>query len=501
MTNNQLFIRVEPEHDFRVKVFVPWQRKDWIQQIKSLPNRAWNKEQKYWSVPKDKPTINQLKSFFGKSLKISDAIHHNDTKEIEGETDVLKKTFNKATFPIDINLLEIPTDLPFKEIQQGKRTFKVFVGNKVVIRKANEAWLQIWLPYDKKGWIEVIKDISGRQWHVDSKSWVVPYVKDSFKRLWKLIGSQHIQCDFEINPNIPEAFKEAQMQTRKPPKLKLNDMQKRAITAFEEKLILEHKAWRTRKTYKGLFTHFLAYFPNTKPSLISKEQIEQYIIYKKQENASDSQLNQLINCLNCFYIRILEQKEKVVKLERPKKKKKLPNVFSLEEVERLLKTPFNLKHKCMLILIYSGGLRKSELLNLRIDDLNFDRKTIFIKDSKGGKDRYTFFSDIARKYLTAYFTEYKPRYHVFEGQKGGRYGESSLHKIFDEARKISKVTQSVTLHGLRHSFATHMVEKGIPLHAVQDLLGHGSIKTTEIYLHISNKFRNELRSPLDDLSI
>ena len=245
----------------------------------------------------------------------------------------------------------------------------------------------------------------------------------------------------------------------------------------------------------------MAHFPNTKPSQINKTQIEKYIVYKKQDNISDSQINQLINALNCFFIRILEQNEKVVKLERPRKKRKLPNVFSLEEIERLLKTIGNMKHKCMLILVYSGGLRRSEVLNLRVEDLHFERKTLFIKNAKGGKDRFTFFADIARKYLKEYLKQYNPRYYLFEGQTGGRYGESSIQKIFDSAKKKAKITSSVTIHGLRHSFATHLVEKGVPLHVVQDLLGHHSIKTTEIYLHISNKFRKELKSPLDDMQL
>jgi len=198
---------------------------------------------------------------------------------------------------------------------------------------------------------------------------------------------------------------------------------------------------------------------------------------------------------------LLKQEEKVIKLERPKKKKKLPNVFSLEEIELLLKALTNLKHKCMLILVYSGGLRRSEVLNLGVDDLNFSRKTLFIKNAKGGKDRYTFFSDIAQKHLKEYLKQYQPKYYLFEGQTGGRYSESSLQSIYEQARRKSRLPLNVTLHGLRHSFATHLVEKGIPLHVVQDLLGHASIKTTEIYLHISNKFRKELKSPLDDLNI
>ena len=154
-----------------------------------------------------------------------------------------------------------------------------------------------------------------------------------------------------------------------------------------------------------------------------------------------------------------------------------------------------------MILVYSAGLRKSEVLNLRVDDLSFDRKTILVKNAKGGKDRYTFFADSARKIIREYLKIYNPSFYLFEGQTGRRYSETSLQNIYDKTRKQAKVNRFVTLHGLRHSFATHLIEKGIPLHVVQELLGHNSIKTTEIYLHISNKFRAQLKSPLDDLDI
>ena len=136
----------------------------------------------------------------------------------------------------------------FKTIKQGERTFKVFIGKEIILQKVNEEWLQLWVAYDKKGWIEVVKDIPGRKWEKEGKYWCIPYVKDSLKRLWQLIGQQHLQYSFEINPNIPDEFKVERTQKRKPPKFKLNEMQKRAITAFEEKLMLEHKAWRTKKT-------------------------------------------------------------------------------------------------------------------------------------------------------------------------------------------------------------------------------------------------------------
>jgi len=506
-------VNVLPEHQYRVKVLIPRQRKDWITKIRQLPNRAWNQEQKYWSVPKTKETLDLLQESFGEVLKINDSIQWitsiaaTKTRQEKGTNNVEKPDIDtsneikKQPKVLKVATKSSPNKNLFRTIQQDGRTIKIVVGQQIIIEEENEEWLRVYVPYDKKGWIAVVKEIPGRKWIVEDKYWRIPYVQDSIKRLWNIIGKKNIQKAFEIKPDIPADFVIKRQAKRKSSSYKLNEVQQKAMTAFDGKMRSEHKSWRTRKTYKYLFAKFLAYFPNTKPSSISKEQIEQYIVFRKQDNISDSQFNQFINALNCFYIRLLGQEDKVGRIKRPKKKRKLPNVYSEEEIQLLLKAPTNLKHKCMLMLVYSGGLRRSEVLNLRVEDLNFDRKTIFVHNGKGGKDRYTIFSVAAQKYVREYLKQNQPKHHLFEGQYGGKYSESSIQKVFDAARKKSKVRRNVTIHGLRHSFATHLTDRGVPLHVVKDLLGHSSIKSTEIYLHISNKYRKELKSPLDDMDI
>jgi len=471
--------KMEHRGESRIRVDFPYAAAT-VQAIKQIEGSKWSQSKKCWHVPYAKTTYQALQSQF----EVANIIK---TQE------------------------EITTSLPSKApLTSAKETIsqtdyhprKVITGDSIVINQEGEHWLQAYIPYDKKGWIKIVKDIPGRKWNSDGKYWLIPYVKESLRRLNDLVDKKYLQYSFEPNAsNIPETIQFPKRKKIRLSSIPLNEVQQKALIAIEEKLLLENKRSRTIKTYKSLFAHFLAYFPDTKPSLITRAQIEKYIIFKKQDNVSDSQLNQLINTLNCFYIRLLNQEEKVIQLIRPKKKKRLPNVYSVEEVELLLKALTNLKHKCQLILIYSGGLRRSEVLNLRVEDLNFNRKTIFLRNAKGGKDRYTFFSDIAQRYLKDYLKQYQPSYYLFEGQYGGRYGESSIQKVFDMARKKARVSSNVTIHGLRHSFATHLIEKGVPLHVVQELLGHSSIKTTEIYLHISNKFRKELKSPLDDMQL
>jgi site-specific recombinase XerD len=198
---------------------------------------------------------------------------------------------------------------------------------------------------------------------------------------------------------------------------------------------------------------------------------------------------------------LLNQENKLKLLKRPKKVKDLPNVFSKQEIERLLGNIQNLKHKTLLTLAYSSGLRKSEVKNLLKNDILFDRNSIFIRCSKGKKDRYVILADKAAEFLKSYLTQYNPKYWLFEGQYGGQYSETSIQSIFVQAKQKATVNPNVTLHSLRHSFATHLVENNVPLHIVKDLLGHQSLKTTQVYLHISDKMRKNIQSPLDGLNI
>lgn len=190
-----------------------------------------------------------------------------------------------------------------------------------------------------------------------------------------------------------------------------------------------------------------------------------------------------------------------VYIQRPKKEKKLPVVFSEEEVKLLLNQVKNLKHKCILYLIYSAGLRRSEVLNLKINDIDSKRNCIVIRAAKGNEDRITFLSAILLLLLREYYKIYRPKEYLFEGANGGRYSTTSLRKIFYRALKASGINKEASLHTLRHSFATHLLEQGTDIRYIQSLLGHSSPKTTELYTHITTKGFENLKSPLDNMEL
>jgi site-specific recombinase XerD len=188
-------------------------------------------------------------------------------------------------------------------------------------------------------------------------------------------------------------------------------------------------------------------------------------------------------------------------VDRPREEKTLPVVLSEKEVGDLFKVTENIKHKAILMLAYSGGLRLSELINVRIIDIDSNRMQIRIEQAKGKKDRYTLLSVKLLEILRKYFVAYKPKEWLFEGATGGQYSLGSIQSIMKEAIKKAGIKKKASVHSLRHSFATHLLENGTDLRYIQSLLGHASSKTTEIYTHITTKGFDQIKSPLDNLDI
>jgi integrase/recombinase XerD len=210
--------------------------------------------------------------------------------------------------------------------------------------------------------------------------------------------------------------------------------------------------------------------------------------------------NQLINAVKLFYRYRYKKVMEVEGIQRPRPEKRLPNVLSKQEVKLILEQPTNLKHRAMLSLIYACGLRRGELLQLRLKDVLSDRQLLFIQQSKGKKDRVVPIGEKVIEMLRDYYKAYRPRVWLFEGQVvGERYSERSLQLVLTRAVEKAKIAKPVSLHWLRHSYATHLLENGTDLRYIQELLGHNSSRTTEIYTHVSTKNLQKIRSPFDDL--
>jgi len=218
-----------------------------------------------------------------------------------------------------------------------------------------------------------------------------------------------------------------------------------------------------------------------------------------ERGVSTSYQNQAVNAIKFYYEKVLGGNRKFYFIDRPKKEKTLPNVLSEDEIKRILQSPVNLKHKAMLWLTYSAGLRVSELLELKPADIDSDRMQIHIRSAKGNKDRFTILSTKVLEMLQLYYKQYKPKDYLFEGVNGVKYSSRSIQQVLKDACKKAEIKKEVSMHTLRHSFATHLLENGTDLRYIQSLLGHSSPKTTEIYTHITTKGFEKIKSPLDNL--
>ena len=272
------------------------------------------------------------------------------------------------------------------------------------------------------------------------------------------------------------------------------------LIKYREMLIQKRYSINTQKVYMNYFADFCRNFGPGNIDNLSKEEINAYISELiRERHISASQQNQRINAIKFYYEKVLGREKEYYAVHRPRSEKKLPVVFSEEEVIRLLNSVDNLKHKTILSLIYSAGLPISEVINLKIEDIDSGRNLIFIRNSKGKKDRTTLLSQAILEILRDYYRQYKPSDYLFQGQNGGKYSTKSIQNVFKRALKYSGIRKQATVHTLRHSFATHLLEHGTDLRYIQELLGHNSSKTTEIYTHITQKGIDKIISPFDHI--
>ena len=274
--------------------------------------------------------------------------------------------------------------------------------------------------------------------------------------------------------------------------------------SYLEKLLLLNYSPNTIRTYHSLLLRFLNAHKEQGLAAIeafTAEQVNQYHRDMMQsEQYSFSFINQSINAIKFYFHRVLQRPLlDLNQVERPEKEQKLPKVMSRQEVASLLQATDNLKHRCLLQLLYAGGLRIGEVINLKITDVQSGRNLLLIRGGKGKKDRTTLLSQKPLLSLRQYYKAYKPKDWLFEGQSGGQYTIDSIRNVFHACRQKANIKGPFTPHSLRHSFATHLLEQGTDLRYIQTLLGHGSSKTTEIYTHVTSHAIEKIMSPLDNL--
>lgn len=374
-----------------------------------------------------------------------------------------------------------------------------------VIHK-NESRIKIDFGFDKELDF-IVRNINGRLWsktlgcwHVKNSSVSLQIIKDAFK------GKAVIDASLFNSPALNHTSSVvSKVLVNKEKHIKALPAEPAIIKIkqFKEWMRVKRYSESTVNTYIDTLNVFFFFYRDKDLEEITNADVQHFnMLYILEKNLSVSYQRQFINALKLFYSQTIKKKIIVEELERPRKERKLPNVLSKQDVAAILKATNNIKHKAALSLIYACGLRRGELLNLTLHDVDSKRNLLLIKQAKGRKDRIAPLPDKVINLLREYYKQYKPKRYLFEGWKEGeKYSEKSIEQVLKKSITLANIRKPVSLHWLRHSYATHLLENGTDLRYIQEILGHKSSKTTEIYTHVSAKQLNKIKSPIDDLEI
>jgi len=390
---------------------------------------------------------------------------------------------------------------------------------------------------DKSDLHKAARKIKNVQWTRTHKCWYVALTKDkyneivrSFKGITEIEHSELkeylLQKKKAIPVDSPQNTKKEvktgshvspvsgpvsanQKLVTKPPVIgkggKIHPVNAHVLHSMELQLKLKAYSSSTIKTYLNEMTQLLYLLNNIQADDLKPEHLKRYLVHCYEKlKLTENTLHSRINALKFYYEQVLGREKFFWEIPRPKKRDLLPQIFNQNEIASIINSVTNKKHKTMLMLAYSAGLRVSEVVALKTYHIDSKRMTIFISQAKGKKDRIVSLSPVLLVMLREYALKYKPdkNGYLFEGiSKGSPYSTRSLQEVLQAAKKKAGILRPGSIHSLRHSFATHLIEKGTDVTMIQKLLGHNDLKTTLRYLHTSNKDLLKIISPLDDLAL
>lgn len=333
--------------------------------------------------------------------------------------------------------------------------------------------------------VALVKSIKNTYWSKTINAW---YLKDS---------QENLDLILSVFKNITAVDTS---------KISKKTLFKRNLTASQKKLLnnfylfLKGKRYRpsTIQTYTFFVADFINFHSKTSLEELTNRAVELFIeTVFMERNYSVSSQRQFISALKIFILFYPHTKINNLVLERPKRSRKLPSVLSQEEVLKIIQCTQNIKHRAILALIYSCGLRISELVNLKLIDFHIERKQLIVKNGKGRKDRYVSLADSFLPLLSNYYHSYKPKIYFVEGKNGGTYSPESVRQFLKKSCLKAEIKKTVTPHTFRHSYATHLLENGVDIRYIQSLLGHAKPETTMIYTHVKRKDLMDIQNPLD----
>jgi integrase/recombinase XerD len=348
---------------------------------------------------------------------------------------------------------------------------------------------------------ELIRSLPGRIWSKTQSCWYIDYSEEKLKALKYYLEGRVIVNDSAFNSRDKDIMDYSHSKKSRDSSLP-DPVIADKLESFRRWLSQRRYSDTSVYNYVNLVKVFLVYFrDNLIENLTYDDVVEFNDEFIVKNSYSLAYQRQMVSALKLFFRQVEHRNIDPMKLEHPRKERKLPTVFSKKEVEAIIRSIRNLKHRAIISLIYSAGLRVSELVNLKIRDIDSGRMVIHIRQAKGRKDRVVGLSEKVLILLRQYHLAYHPREYLFEGAGGEHYSATSCRAILKTAMKRAGVIKDASLHTLRHSFATHLLENGTDIRYIQELLGHQSSRTTEIYTHVSKERLEEIKSPFDHLDL
>lgn len=351
-------------------------------------------------------------------------------------------------------------------------------------------------------WNKRMRKVDGAQWSGTLKCWHIPDTAENRQKCGlddTLRGANTVRTA----AGAITATGRPESGRGKAVSIVLSESNRHQLERYMQQLILKAYSEKTIRTYRNEFTAFLRVLKQTPAESLSVKRIKDYLEYcHVQLNLSENTLHSRMNALKFYYEQVLGHERFFWEIPRPKKPYLLPKLLNEDELARLFNSLRNKKYKAMLFTAYSAGLRVSEIARLKLADIDSGRMQIFVERAKGKKDRYVNLSPVLLDVLRAYIHDCRerPRVYLFESeQTGTAYPERTIQQVFNNAKQKAGILKAVGIHSLRHSFATHLLDKGTDIRYIKELLGHFNIKTTERYLHVSKQQLVNIVSPLDDL--
>lgn len=463
------FEAIVHRNERRIAVQGPFTQ-DFNHKVKQLEGRRWSSTLRCWHIPHSAEGLAKAQALFPAAVW-------------------------RPLAPVEFSGLA-PSALPFcpsptTPLAQAAATSAEPVTLRV---EHNRIWIQ--MPKNLKD-IEFLKTIQYAHWDGKRMAWTLPNYKNNLEQVMSWFGKRISSLEHVPKP----ADTPVPTYPNRPAADTMNSFNTQEWNKTAELLILKGYSASTQRTYLNELGRFFKDLRHEAAVNLGPERLSKYLLWcSKTLQLSENTIHSRMNAIKFYYEQVLKRDKFLHEIPRPQKPQQLPKVVSEEKILRGLLTITNLKHRTLLLLAYSCGLRVSEAVQLRLTSIDTDRMQVFIQRAKGKKDRVVPLAKSLVPLLRAYIAAYKPQEWLFENQeKNGPYSTRSAQKVFNNAAQLLQLPPEVSFHSLRHSFATHLLENGIDISLIQKMLGHNDIRTTLRYTHVSNRHVKGIENPLDAL--